>query len=128
MADDSGLCVEELNNEPGIYSARYAPTPNERIEKLLKNMRGIENRSAKFVCAMVVANKKGEIIYKVQSECKGRIMYERKGSNGFGYDPIFFVEELNKGMAELSQDEKCTVSHRGKALRQVLEWLRNEFC
>ena len=93
LADDSGLCVDALSGEPGIYSARYAPTANERINKLLKNMQNISNRNAKFVCAMVVANKKGEILFKTQGQCLGHIMHERKGSNGFGYDPIFFVDK-----------------------------------
>lgn len=127
LADDSGLCVEALNGEPGIYSARYAPTPKERINKLLKNMEGIENRKAKFVCAMVVVDKFGEIKFQFQGECQGSIMKEEKGEGGFGYDPIFFVESENKGMAELTSVEKSKVSHRARALSKVLEWLKNEF-
>ena len=127
LADDSGLCVEVLNGEPGIYSARYAPTPQERIDKLLKNMQGLENRSAKFICAMVVADKRGKILYKTQGECLGSIMYERKGSNGFGYDPVFFVNKFQKGMAELSPEQKALVSHRSVALNNVLNWLKDEY-
>ena len=127
LADDSGLCVEALNGEPGIYSARYAPTPKERINKLLKNMEGIENRKAKFICAMVVVDKFGEIKFQFQGECIGSIMKEEKGEGGFGYDPIFFVESENKGMAELTSVEKSKVSHRARALSKVLEWLKNEF-
>ena len=127
LADDSGLCCEALNGEPGIYSARYESTPDKRIDKLLKNMENKENRNAKFVCAMVVANKKGEILYKIQGECVGSIMHERKGINGFGYDPIFYVNKYQKGMAELLPEEKALVSHRSVALNSVLNWLKNEF-
>lgn len=125
LADDSGLCVEALDNAPGIYSARYAPTPKERIEKLLFNMKGKENRKAKFVCAMVVVNNKGEILYKIEQTCDGSIMYEPKGEGGFGYDPIFYVQSENKGMAELTSLEKSKVSHRAKALNCVLNWLKD---
>lgn len=127
LADDSGLCVEALNGEPGIYSARYAPIPKERINKLLENMEGIENRNAKFVCAMVVVDKKGEIKFQFQGECLGSIMKEEKGEGGFGYDPIFLVKSQNKGMAELTKEEKAVVSHRARALNKVLEWLNNEY-
>ena len=127
LADDSGLCVDALSGAPGIYSARYAPSASERIDKLLKNMEGIQNRNAKFVCAMVIANKKGEILYKTLGECKGHIMTKRKGQNGFGYDPIFYVENCKKGMAELSNIEKSQVSHRSVALNNVLNWLKEEF-
>ncbi len=126
LADDSGLCVEALEGAPGIKSARYAPTADERINKLLNAMKDKTNRDAKFVCAMVVINKEGEILYKTQQECQGKILFERKGSNGFGYDPVFFVNSQNKGMAELQAEEKANVSHRAKALKSVLEWLKNE--
>lgn len=125
LADDSGLCVESLGGAPGIYSARYAPTPKERIDKLLKALKNEEKREAKFVCAMVVVNKKGEVLFKTQKECLGSIMKEIKGANGFGYDPIFFVKSENKGMAELSNSEKAKVSHRAKSLNDVLNWLKN---
>lgn len=125
LADDSGLCVEALSGEPGIKSARYAPSPKERIEKLLFNMKDKKNRSAKFVCAMVICNKKGEKVFETQAECSGSIMYEEKGINGFGYDPVFFVDEKNCSMAELSKDDKALVSHRGKALRLILDWIIN---
>ncbi len=126
LADDSGLCVQALGGAPGIRSARYAPSAQERIDKLLNAMKNIENRDAKFVCAMVVTNKKGEVLFKVQEECLGKILLERKGNNGFGYDPVFFVNSENKGMAELNSDEKAKVSHRAKALNSVLKWLKNE--
>lgn len=126
LADDSGLCVDSLNGEPGIYSARYAPSAPERIEKLLKNMQGIENRKAHFTCAMVICNKKQEVVFKTQQFCHGEIMTEQKGEGGFGYDPIFFVESEKMGMAELSAQRKAQVSHRAKSLNVVLKWLKDE--
>ena len=129
LADDSGLCVDILGGAPGLKSARYAPTAEERINKLLdalKNYPDIKDRTAHFTCAMVVVNKKGEIVFKVQKDCSGYIMKERKGIGGFGYDPIFFVNSKNKGMAELSAEEKATVSHRAQSLNCVLEWLKKQ--
>ncbi|MBQ8847873.1 MAG: RdgB/HAM1 family non-canonical purine NTP pyrophosphatase [Candidatus Gastranaerophilales bacterium] len=123
LADDSGLCVEALNGEPGIRSARYAPTPKERINKLLDAMQNKDNRKAKFVCAMVICDKNGKIVFSVQKECLGSILKEEKGNGGFGYDPIFFVDERNCSMAELKKEEKAQVSHRSKALREVLAWI-----
>ena len=125
LADDSGLCVDALDGAPGIYSARYAPSPKERIEKLLFNMKDKENRKANFVCAMVVVDKKGKVLFETEQTCDGSIMYEPKGEGGFGYDPIFFVKSENKGMAELSDIEKSKISHRAKALNCVLNWLKD---
>ena len=127
LADDSGLCVEALNGEPGIYSARYAETPKLRIQKLLSNMQNIKNRKAKFVCAMVVTDKNGNILFKTQQECLGYIMEKEKGEGGFGYDPIFFVDDMQKGMAELTKEEKAQVSHRARSLNKVLNWIKNEY-
>ena len=127
LADDSGLCVEALNGEPGIHSARYAPTAKERINKLLKVMENIENRNAYFTCAMVIVNKEGEILFQTQKNCFGKILKEEKGKGGFGYDPIFFVTSQNKGMAELSAEQKAQVSHRALALNEVLKWIKNEY-
>ncbi len=125
LADDSGLRVDALGGAPGIYSARYAPSPKERIEKLLFNMKDKENRKANFVCAMVVVDKKGKVLFETEQTCDGSIMYEPKGEGGFGYDPIFFVKSENKGMAELSDIEKSKISHRAKALNCVLNWLKD---
>ena len=130
LADDSGLCVDSLNGAPGIRSARYASTPNERIDKLLnalKNFPEKEDRTARFTCAMVVVNKKGEVVYQTQQDCEGYIMKERKGTGGFGYDPVFFVTSENKGMAELTAEEKGKISHRAKSLSNVLNWLNLQF-
>ena len=126
LADDSGLCVEALNGEPGIYSARYAETPQARIDKLLKNLEPFQNRNAKFVCAMTLIGENGEILFADRGECHGSIAIHQAGSGGFGYDPIFLVEGLGgKTMAELSDNEKNAVSHRGNALRKVLTFLKN---
>lgn len=127
LADDSGLCVEALNGAPGIHSARYAPSAKERINKLLSVMKNVENRNAYFTCAMVIVNKKGEILFETQQYCHGKITKEEKGNNGFGYDPIFFVTSENKGMAELEPNEKARISHRAQALNKVLEWIKNEY-
>ena len=127
LADDSGLCVEALNGEPGIHSARYAPSAQERIDKLLKVMENVENRRAHFTCAMVIVNKKGEILFQTQKYCHGEILKKEVGKNGFGYDPIFYVESEKMGMAQLSPERKAIVSHRAQALNEVLNWLKNEF-
>ncbi len=126
LADDSGLCVDSLDGAPGIYSARYAPSAPERIEKLLNAMEGIENRKAHFTCAMVVCDKNQEVVFKTQQFCFGEIMTEQKGEGGFGYDPIFFVDEEKMGMAQLSAEKKAQISHRAKSLNVVLKWLRDE--
>ena len=123
LADDSGLCVEALDGAPGIYSARYANTPQERIDKLLANMRGKENRNAKFVCAMTLVSPDGKIIFQTRGECHGKIAEKQAGTNGFGYDPIFLIGDGKTTIAELSEEEKNKISHRGKALRDVLEFL-----
>lgn len=126
LADDSGLCVDFLNGEPGIYSARYAETPAARIKKLLNNMKDApkDQRGAKFVCAMTLLDKDGKISLSTRGECFGEISTEAKGSNGFGYDPVFIVEEHNGlTMAELSEDEKNRISHRARALNNVIEHL-----
>ena len=130
LADDSGLCVDALNGAPGLKSARYAPTADERIDKLLKALEGVKDngdRTAHFTCAMVIVNKKGEVLFEVQKDCNGRIMKERKGKGGFGYDPVFFVNSENKGMAELTADEKARVSHRAQSLNCVLRWLKRNY-
>ena len=127
LADDSGLCVEALNGEPGIHSARYAPSAKERINKLLSVMDGKENRKAYFTCAMVVVDKDSNILFKTQQYCHGKILKEEVGTNGFGYDPIFYVESEKMGMAQLLPEIKAKVSHRALALNEVLTWIKNEY-
>lgn len=124
LADDSGLCIEALNGEPGIYSARYETTPSKRIEKVLTKMKNVQNRNAYFACAMVIVDKNGEVVFKTEQHCNGRILEKPVGQGGFGYDPIFFVNEVQTGMAQLTPEQKATVSHRAKSLNKILEFLQ----
>ncbi len=128
LADDSGLEVDALGGEPGALSARFAgegASDKERIDYLLARLLGIpwEQRTARFKCMIAIASLDGEVAL-CQGECQGIIAFEPKGDNGFGYDPIFYLPELGKTMAELSMDEKNEVSHRGQAVkkaRRILE-------
>ena len=130
VADDSGLCVDALNGEPGIYSVRYglghAASDQERYQYLLQKMEGMENRSARFVCCICCTFPDGSVI-RSRGECEGEIMLAPKGHNGFGYDPVFHPLCLDRGMAELTPEEKNAISHRGKALRAFIEELRGKF-
>lgn len=127
MADDSGLEVDALNKEPGVYSARYLgeDTPYSiKNAEIIKRLNGVtdEKRTARFACAIAAKLPDGsEIVTK--STIEGRIGYEEKGSNGFGYDPIFFYPPYGKHTAELTEAQKNEVSHRGKALRLMKEEL-----
>lgn len=123
LADDSGLCVEALNGAPGLYSARYAGTQQEKINKILSELKDTHNRKAKFVCCMTLVNSDGEIIHVTKGECHGQIIKEQKGINGFGYDPIFMPDGYNLTLAEMSEDEKNEISHRGRALRAMIEYI-----
>lgn len=125
LSDDTGLFVEVLDGAPGIHSARYDTTPEKRIQKLLNALKNENNRNAKFLCTMVLLNSNGEILITNTGEIKGTITKSTKGLNGFGYDPIFFIENLNKTMAQLLKEEKNTVSHRAKALIPILEYIKN---
>lgn len=126
LADDSGLCVEALNGAPGIHSARYADTPQARIDKLLEAIKPYSNRKAKFVCYMTLLDRDGEVLFADCGVCNGAISDKQAGNGGFGYDPIFLVDGKNGlTMAELSEEEKNQVSHRGNALRKVLEFIKN---
>lgn len=127
LADDSGLCVDFLNGAPGIKSARYADTAEHRIEKLLDVMKDSKNRTAHFECHLVLLDKEGKVLNRTKGICRGEIAFEKKGSNGFGYDPVFIVEKLNKTMAELTDVEKNLHSHRGKALSDMLVWLKHNY-
>ncbi len=130
LADDSGLCVEALNGRPGLYSARYAETQDEKIEKLLAEMSGQDNRRAKFVCAMTLLDKEGNILCQHRGECHGQIAEMRAGTNGFGFDPIFIPDEKQPDdgqiltLAQMSDLQKNTISHRANALKKVLEFVK----
>ncbi len=126
LADDSGLVVDSLDGRPGIYSARYAgeaATDMDRNMKLLDEMKGIESRSARFICAIAIATPEGKT-FTVEGKCEGKITEELKGNGGFGYDPIFFIPEKSVTMAELSLDEKNRISHRAKALAEAEKIIR----
>ena len=128
LADDSGLVVDALNGEPGVYSARYLgeDTPySYKNAKIIERLDGVpdEKRSARFVCAMAAVLPDGEII-QTEGVMEGRIAYESAGANGFGYDPIFFLPEYGMTSAEISPEEKNAISHRGKALRAMNEELK----
>ena len=125
LADDSGLCIDALDGKPGIYSARYAETPQKRIDRVLKEMKGKTNRKARFNCSMTLLNPNGEKVFSYMGVCEGEIVEKQRGINGFGYDPIFLVDGLSKTMAELSEEEKNQLSHRAKALSKVLDYIAN---
>lgn len=123
LADDSGLCVDALDGAPGIHSARYAGTQEEKIQKLLEELKDVlfESRDAKFVCVMTLLDENGGVLFSDRGECHGKIGFEPKGVNGFGYDPIFMVDGGDLTMAELSEEEKNKISHRGLALQKLLK-------
>ncbi|WP_059171318.1 XTP/dITP diphosphatase [Bacillus sp. FJAT-27445] len=123
IGDDSGLIVDALDGRPGIFSARYAgeqKNDEANIDKVLSELEGVpaEQRTARFFCALAMAVPGKETI-TVEGTCEGRILEERRGTNGFGYDPIFYVLELDRSMAELSKDEKNAISHRANALKAL---------
>ncbi len=124
IADDSGLMVDFLDGAPGIYSARYAEGSDaDRCEKLLQNMEGADNRSARFVSSVCMAFPDGKII-EAEGFCEGEINLSPIGENGFGYDPVFYIADMGKTVAQMSADEKNAISHRGKALRLLAEKLK----
>lgn len=132
LADDSGLVVDALNGAPGVISARYAGaggSDRQNLEKVIAELEGIpeDERTARFICVIVLmrhANDPFPLI--AQGVWEGRILYQRQGSNGFGYDPIFWVPEFQCASAELSAEIKNSVSHRGQALRQLTKLLANK--
>ena len=125
LAEDSGLEVEALHGEPGIFSARYGNSDEERISRLLHRLKGIpwERRKACFRCVIALAlpSKKIEIC---QGECQGLIVFSPQGKDGFGYDPIFYLPEMGATMAELTLEEKNALSHRGRAARKTIPIIR----
>ena len=133
LADDSGLIVEALDGAPGIHSARYAgenASDKEKYLKLLHEMKGKTNRKAAFECVISVAVPTGAAL-TYEARCEGIIAEEPAGSNGFGYDPVFFYPPFHKTFAQISRSEKNRISHRGKALAElksefdkVLVWIR----
>lgn len=124
FADDTGLEVKSLNNEPGVFSARYAGDSNNanaNIEKLLKNLEGKQDRNARFKTAIALNMEREEIMFL--GICKGKITEKPRGNSGFGYDPIFQPNGFNKTFAEMTLEEKSEIGHRGKAMRQLIDYL-----
>jgi XTP/dITP diphosphohydrolase len=127
IADDSGLCVDALDGQPGVRSARLggpAATDGDRIRLVLRKLEGVpwEERTARFVCVLAVALR-GDVLATFEGEVEGVIDFEPKGSGGFGYDPVFFYPPAEKTFAELDAGEKERVSHRGQALARAVGWL-----
>ena len=125
IADDSGLCVSALDDRPGVYSARYAPK-GEECTKLLDEMKDVadEKREARFECCICFIGADGEPVY-VSGRCEGVIGHVERGTNGFGYDAVFVVN--GRTMAELSADEKNKISHRGAALGELYNFLKERY-
>ena len=126
-ANDTGLCVDALDGRPGIYSASYAPDQKSKIEKLLEEMKNIpqNKRNAHFICTMTLVAPDGTKLHTQTGKIEGYIDTKPSGTHGFGYDPIFFIPDLNKTMADLTLQEKNTLSHRARALKPMVEWIKN---
>lgn len=129
LADDSGLEVTALNGAPGVYSARYAGKDSSNAEKIAKLLEDLEkseseDRSARFVCVISLTNEKGEIIFQAEGVCDGEIANAPRGENGFGYDPVFIPEGFGETFGELSSEVKSDLSHRAKAIRKIIRFLR----
>jgi XTP/dITP diphosphohydrolase len=125
FADDTGLEVEALNGEPGVYSARYAGEQrdaNDNMDKLLANLEGKTNRNAQFKTVIALNLNGNQTLFR--GLIKGKIIEEKKGTNGFGYDPIFVADNYTKTFAELTLEEKSVISHRGLAVKQLIEFLK----
>ena len=127
LADDTGLCVDALDGRPGLYSARYAPDQKSKISKLLAELNGVEKdkRSAHFICTMTLVAPDGMKLHTQTGKIEGFIDTKPSGEHGFGYDPVFFIPELNKTMADMTLKEKNTLSHRARALKPMVEWIKS---
>ena len=123
LCDDSGLEIESLNNEPGVFSARYAGedcSDQDNIDKVLRNLNGKKDRKAKFICVVSFFWDKFSSFPRIfRGECHGSILENQSGNSGFGYDPIFYYENLSKTFANLSEDEKNKISHRAMAMKEL---------
>lgn len=126
VADDSGLCVDALNGAPGVYSARYGgPELDDagRCRLLLENMRGLGPRTARFVSAITCCLPNGDVITAC-GECRGTIAFAPQGTDGFGYDPLFWIPQEKKTFAQMTPEEKNAISHRGRALADFVQKLK----
>lgn len=124
IADDSGLQVDALGGAPGIYSARYAKTDAERIERVLQELGDAANRQAQFVCAIAIARPDGAIVLQAEGICRGEILTAPRGIGGFGYDPIFYVPDRQMSFAEMPPQLKHEISHRGRAFQALIPQLQ----
>lgn len=125
IADDSGLCVDALKGAPGVYSARYSGGDDEdNNDLLLKELEGKENRNARYVCVMACVFPDHSKDFTVRGECFGKILTERQGKGGFGYDPLFYFEPFGKTFAEIELSKKNEVSHRAIAIKQFVKKLK----
>ncbi|PPA71570.1 XTP/dITP diphosphatase [Jeotgalibacillus proteolyticus] len=127
IADDSGLIIDALNGEPGVYSARYAGTEKndeKNIDKVLKNLLGVpfSQRTARFHCTLAICKPDEEAI-TVTGKCEGLILTQRMGDEGFGYDPIFWIRDQKRTLAQMSREEKGAISHRGQAIHKLTQLL-----
>ncbi len=120
IADDSGICIDALHGKPGIFSSRYAENDQKRIERVLKELDGVQNRSAFFIANICVCSPNGEVIIESEAKCHGNIILNPRGKGGFGYDPIFEENYTRLTFAEMSNDIKDSCSHRGKALKKII--------
>jgi len=127
IADDSGLCIDALNGRPGIYSSRYANNDKDRIKRILNELEGIKNRKAFFVANICLSAPEGALLKVIEEKCYGNILLKPRGSNGFGYDPIFAEISSNLTFAEMRDDEKDRYSHRGKAIQKLIPELLKLF-
>ncbi|WP_363080538.1 RdgB/HAM1 family non-canonical purine NTP pyrophosphatase [Leptolyngbya sp. 'hensonii'] len=125
IADDSGLEVDALEGAPGIFSARYGKTDPERIERLLFELGDELNRQAQFACAIAIARPDGNIALQAEGICRGEILHLPRGSDGFGYDPIFYVPEHGLTFAEMLPEVKRAISHRGQAFEVLLPQIQS---
>jgi len=120
IADDSGICIEALDGKPGIYSSRYAENDQKRIERVLKELNGVKNRSAFFIANICVCSPNGEVIIESEAKCYGNIILKPRGKGGFGYDPIFEESATKLTFAEMNNFIKDSISHRGKAIKKII--------
>jgi XTP/dITP diphosphohydrolase len=123
LADDSGLCVDALGGRPGVFSARYGATDDERMTRLLQELDGVPlaARTARFVCVLALAGPAGEL-QLTRGTCEGHIGFTRQGTHGFGYDPLFHFDD-GRSLAELTREQKSAISHRGEAFRLLVPQL-----
>lgn len=125
IADDSGLAVDALDGAPGIYSARFGNSDQDRIDRLLRELEGSKKRTAQFVCAIALCRPDGSLVLQTEGICVGEILTAERGAGGFGYDPIFYVPSAQQTFAEMPPETKNRVSHRGLAFAKLLPQLKD---